>query len=54
MNAILGDIPEERPTIFSLMWNRIKIDNHHTTFSRIKSNINFRGHPFVQRRKSSN
>lgn len=30
------------------MWNKVKIDEEHTTFGKLKSTLNFRSHPDVQ------
>lgn len=30
------------------MWDRVKSDEQHTTFSKLKSCLNFRNHPDIQ------
>lgn len=34
--------------IIARMWNKVKVDEEHTTFSKLKSSLNFRNHPDVQ------
>lgn len=41
-------MPEVRLNIIHRIWDRVKIDEEHTTFSKIKSSLNFRNHPDIQ------
>lgn len=41
-------MPPNRLSIINRMWERVKNDEEHTTFSKVKSCLNFRNHPDIQ------
>ena len=48
LQTLKGQIPQNRAGIIARMWDRVKNDEEHTTFSKLKTCLNFRNHPDIQ------
>jgi hypothetical protein len=48
IQTIKGEIPNTRLLMIPRMWDRVRMDEEHTTFAKIKSCLNFRNHPDIQ------